>query len=315
VCVALYVGTAALVSAVFWLPLLWRYHMHVLNPLPMVWNTPELSLENAGAFLRSRPLLSLTTIAIGVGAWRLLHLVASRTDQAAGARLVLTIATATALGVSYTYGLEYLRMHGREWPALVPGFHFMYYLGAVASICFGLAWSWAVEGVIAWLPRRLVAWAPLLATTLLVGAVAWRTPSYAARQDVVDLRAGSLLTFSDASLRSMFDWVSRTGSRDDVFVADDQLSQHVIATAGRKVVAVGSDFSNPYVNWDQRRGDRDAMLGALGRADCSAFRTLASRYGVRYAAGDLSAGAGTWGACRLSMVLESGTWIIYRVND
>jgi hypothetical protein len=314
-CGAMYVGTAALVSAVFWLPLLWRYHMHILNPLPTVWNTPELSLESAGVFFRSRPLWSLTTIAIGVGAWRLLHLVASRTEQAAGARLVLTIAAATALGVSYTYGLEYLRMHGREWPALVPGFHFMYYLGAVASICFALACSWAVEGSMARLPRRLAAWAPLLATALLIGAVVGRTPSYAARPDVVDLRAGSLLTFSDASLQSMFDWISRTGSRDDVFVADDELSQHVIATAGRKVVAVGSDFSNPYVSWDQRRGDRDAMLDALGHADCSAFRTLALRYGVRYAAGDLSAGAGTWSACHLSTVWQSGTWVIYKQGD
>ena len=315
VCVALYVGTAALVSAVFWLPLLWRYHMHVVNPLPMVWNTPELSLESAGAFLRSRPLWSFTTIAIGAGAWRLLQLVAARTEESAGARLVLTIAAATALGVSYSYGLEYLRLHGREWPALVPGFHFMYYLGAVASICFALACHWAVERAIAWRPRLLSAWVPLLVTVLLIVAVAKRTPSYAARPDVVDMRAGSLQMFSDASLRSMFDWVSRTGSRDDVFAADDALSQHVIATAGRKVVAVGSHFSNPYVSWDQRRGDRDAMLDALRRADCLAFRALALRYGVRYAAGDLSAGAGTWSACRLSAVWQSGTWVIYRANE
>lgn len=58
--------------------------------------------------------------------------------------------------------------------------------------------------------------------------------------------------------------------------------RQVFATAGRKLVALDGFFSNPYVDLQVRRADRDAMFDLLASGESAQFLALASRYRVRY---------------------------------
>jgi hypothetical protein len=84
----------------------------------------------------------------------------------------------------------------------------------------------------------------------------------------------------------MYQWIVTSTNRFDVFIAPHNLGLSVIATAGRKVVALDSLFSNPFVNWEQRAHDQDEMIQSLERGAWTGFSTLAGHYRVRYIATD-----------------------------
>ena len=55
-----------------------------------------------------------------------------------------------------------------------------------------------------------------------------------------------------------------------------------VAPAGRQVVAVPQEFSNPYVDFASREADQRHMLHAFIRGDIDGFRSISSRYGVTH---------------------------------
>jgi hypothetical protein len=111
----------------------------------------------------------------------------------------------------------------------------------------------------------------------------------------------------------MREWILVSTNRLDVFVAPDNLGLSVIATAGRKVVALDETFSNPFVDWQQRHRDRDQMLKCLQKGDWAGFSSLARVYDVRYIATDTPIRTPGPPGCCLRRAWAGGQWTIYEV--
>ncbi len=81
---------------------------------------------------------------------------------------------------------------------------------------------------------------------------------------------------------ALHDWMRTATPVDSVFLAPDDLVQFVIGPSGRKVVAVGAAFSNPYLNHRQRAQDRDEMYAMILANDRQRFCDRAERYHVTH---------------------------------
>ena len=244
-----------------------------------------MSLDRVGQFLRTRPLTSpvsaLVLLGLVVLAWSAIR----RRERES--RVILTVAGISVAGVLYGYLVQYERLAGRLLPTVVPAFHFLYYVGAVAAAGFGIGCATLVRRAEQFFefarPSRsgMTSPAVIIATVVLVGSIVTTLPAYRARTDFTDFRDSSLTMFQAPALNAMREWLGPNASDQDVFLASDSLGQSVIATAGRKVVAVSKDFSSPYVNWESRRDARDEMFRRLASAEGRRFTELATRYEVR----------------------------------
>jgi hypothetical protein len=236
------------------------------------------------------------------------------------ARLLLTVAlTCVAfLIISYLTQTEWsrrARIHG-----IVPGHHFVYYLRAFEAIAYACGLmalaEWSRSALARWDRRwhRAGELALPLMTAVAIAAAVLEYPRYAQRFDFVGERIIAQRMFADKALLGMYDWLRQNTSSADVVLASPSLSQSVVATSGRKVVAVDKLFSNPYVDWGARAQDRDAMERSLERGEWTPFLTLAGRYRVGYVARRGRLPETPESSAILSVAWQQDEWVIYRIG-
>ena len=85
------------------------------------------------------------------------------------------------------------------------------------------------------------------------------------------------------------------------------LSLEVIAPAGRKVVGVTANWSNPYVDAAPRIADRDAMLADVAEGRVDEFERLADARGVTHVVG--------MGAVECGGMERIGLRLMYRFGE
>jgi len=201
----------------------------------------------------------------------------------------------------------------------VPTHHFWYYLTALTAVVFaygagviadvlgslGARWGGAVANV----AQHAM---PIL-TALVVLAAILRYPAFPLRYDFRAAEASRQM-FTDPDLLDMYRWVRLSTQWDDVFVAPTNLGQSVIGFSGRKVVAVGKFFSNPYVDWGTRLDDNVSMDRYLRLGDFDRFLVIASKYRVRYIARSGRLPDDLLTQPLLSIAWSSGPWVIYKVG-
>ena len=316
-CFVALVASAALVGAPWLSSVVGHYHLVIRNPAPAAWVYPAVALSALPDLLRAAIMPSPVGVIAGIG---LVYLYRSR--RALPARTIL-LAEATTLGFfAYSYVVQYAGSLGVTIPALVPGFHFLFYLRAFEAMTFGI-------GVV-WLGRWFAHHAARLVTSARRGsmeaaalaavfvalavAVGLTYNAYRLRPDFVAERANARRMFATPELRAMYQWIVTSTSRSDVFLAPHNLGLSVVGNAGRQVVALDAVFSNPFVNWEERARDQDEMMASLGRGDWTGFTTRARRYRVRYIAVDapLAAEPALLHCC-LNRAWSGGPWIIYQV--
>jgi hypothetical protein len=279
-----------------------------------------MNLAVLGSLLDWRSLTSPVVALVAVGL--AVISVKSLKHTESSARVTVVIGMIALCAVAYSYVVQYARSAGHTFPTVVPAFHFLYYLGAVSAICFGVGCVWLARTVTGGVTRitgsrsrhvaPAVAWS---ATFVLAVAIAVRMPTYRMRTDFTDFPQSSAEMFADPGLRDMQAWLFSNTDDQDVFLASDALGQSVIATAGRKVVAVSQDFSNPYVAWRPRRADRDEMFARILAGDGGRLSELALKYTVKYVASDEIFVPASLDACHLRRVWQSHQWSIYRFGD
>jgi hypothetical protein len=120
----------------------------------------------------------------------------------------------------------------------------------------------------------------------LLALVAVRLPSYASSRDVMEWRSESQRLALEHGRNALYMWILENTSPNDVFLASHDVGLFAVGAAGRKVVALHSVHSNPYVSYEQRTSDRDEMFEDLRAGDLGAFSALASKYRVTYLAVD-----------------------------
>ena len=83
-------------------------------------------------------------------------------------------------------------------------------------------------------------------------------------------------------MTELYDWALRHTGNEDVFLAAPLLGFYAISSAARKVVVLPRAYSNPYVDYPERKHDADRMYDYLRSGAVESFLALASNYQVRY---------------------------------
>ena len=311
-------GAAAAVVA---LPLLisiaGHYHLATRNRFPADYVAPGLELSRLNRFLGDEfaPTSGAVIVTIGLIGLAVRH-------RRSESRLLIAGSVLTAGLLTYSYATQYAQTSGGRLPALVPGWHFLFYLRAFEAMVFGIGAVTAADGVVALIDRvrgvpATRSAGPAIRALILVclaGCAVASYGTYLRRSDFIGERWSAQQMFTAPELVKMYEWIQRSTRYSDVFLAEDNLGLSVVATAGRKVVAVERFFSNPYVDWRRRSHDRDEMMALLSRGDWAGFTTIAFEYRVRYIATNRRVPVDLEQPCCLSKTWSAGEWRIYRVG-
>ncbi len=279
------IGSALTVAS----PLLWsilgRYHLKVLNPEPGAYVWRGTGLESLEAILvgaLARPVL-VGLVLLGVGELMMGRPQVSQRPE--GRRVILAwIAWGTAL-LAYALVQPGLADRGLSLPPLVPAFHFWALLGALASLLAADAIAWLGSRLASlWRTKASRQTSVSVAVTLGLGLAmaAAHYPSWRTRWEFTQARRVADFHGSCADRVAAHEWVRGFTRRNDVFLAEHDPGLRVVATAGRKLVAVDSGFSSPFVLLQPRTEAAERMLAALHPGGHETFHPLAVAYRVNY---------------------------------
>jgi hypothetical protein len=266
------VAVAAVVSLPFVAAIGWHYGFRVKHPVPLVWS--NLPTDDW------RPLMNLivsSTIVSVVSACGVVALALRRTHRRA---FVVVMAWLVASGglLAYTQlWLWWLIARGVGAPAIAPAHHFLMYLRAAGVMLFAVG---AVELIR--LIVRSERWRPWTAAAVAGAYAVTAYPAFAAREDFTTYRAVSQNETPLTELQALQPWLRAHTSVRDVFLTTQGAALTLVGPAGRRSVVSPMFFSNPYVDWEQRERDAEAMWQSLADGDCTRFSNLAAVYGVTF---------------------------------
>ncbi|MEO8359387.1 MAG: hypothetical protein ABI672_05100 [Vicinamibacteria bacterium] len=288
-------AVAATVAVVVSIPLLrsivLNYGLHIRNAEPLNWNWEPFDAINALSLAAENLHLPQFIALLGFAA------AAFRIRTRVNARILVAWPLSCLFLLFYSWTAAEARSRGLFLPNVSPAFHFVFWAKAAESALFGygvrqIAWLAASGGSALILRgRALRPKANLLAARALMGAsvigmAAVLAPSFAGRADLVSSRHRARKFASKPGWDFARAWIRENTHRDDVFLASDEMALFVVGPAGRKVVAVGPVFSNPYVRWEPRAVARDAMFESLSTGSMSAFLRFSREYPVTYVISD-----------------------------
>jgi hypothetical protein len=300
---AISVTTALIVSAPFWLPIMVRYQWSVKNDAAGGYVSPELDHHHVWGFLREFawrwPIL---VIAVGVPIWLVRkqsqnlrakqHQPTRALTESPERRGPITVGGTTVLTAWTTFSFLCLLMEVyRDSTVLqmvpipkAPSYHYLLSLTVALCIWFGIAINAIVRTV---LYRRDSRWGAAAVTILVVGLSAWSVPSWKDRSDFVQGRDTSQAIQAYFDDFAVVDWIRQNTRPDEKFLNLGQgLVQGVMlpGLAGRKSVSVNfREFSNPFVDYDERQKVAQQMADALRACQLTQFERLAREHGhVRY---------------------------------
>jgi hypothetical protein len=316
----LIVVSALVLSLPLLVTIVGRYRLHTLNVAPGSWVYDPLLMNNFGAFLKmaivNQPLL-VAGAALGV------IVLARRQDRRIERAIVLLWTLIAALLLGYSYLGQVAQQNGLTLPSIVPGFHFVFYLKAALAVLFGIGLLRACRFAAAILARDRAGWSvhtdkiahTALSLTLAI-LFAINLSFYLAREDFTTLRDSALAIGAQHDKIAAYEWVRHNTRPDTVFLSSDHLVTFVVGPAGRKVVAANQFFSNPYVDWQARSQDRDAMYAALESGDQTRYSQLAQKYGVAWiiASGNRVSSIDAGAAAFLDKVFSDGRVSVYRLR-
>jgi hypothetical protein len=275
---------ASAVASPFLWSILGRYHLRVVNPEPGAYVWPGTGLDSLGGILRGaldRPALIGLVLA---GVIALLVPGGASARSPAARRVIGAWAFWGVILLSYVFAQPALRSLGLPAPPLVPAFHFWALLGGLVSLVAGLGALWLGTGLASLLtprPERRSALVALVTVFLALGLAVASYPSWRTRDDFVATRRVAEFHSRMDRIRA-HEWIRRHTSVDDVFLAEHDAGLRVVATAGRRLVALDAGFSSPFVPWPPRAAAAARMLASLRPGGHEAFHPLAVEYHVSY---------------------------------
>jgi hypothetical protein len=280
---ALPTGIAFALSLPYTYPIWAAYGFHIRNPWPTWYVDPFISLERLPAFLWGCCSITTVLAAVGLGALLL------RRETREEAKLVTLALGVSMFLLAYCYVWQAVAASGANLPHLVPGHHSLLFLYAVKAVLFGYGSVYLVMAVtnkfsgkmggprIDGRVRQAMAGLLIAIAVLAVHYPKFRTwPDFTFTHD----RASYEGLYGDA--RATYDWVASNTNPDDVFLCEWDLAVRLVAPAGRKLVANMIWYSNIYVDFQERVGEKDALFKAIRDRDEAAFKPLAAKRDVRY---------------------------------
>lgn len=280
---------AACVAGPFLWCVVWHYRLAIRNPTPLAWSWGPAGIGEGLAFFLVRQ-SSWSTLLAAVG------LVASLRDGPEGARW-------PRRWLAISFGLFAYGFLGQRLPGLaayrlelMPHHHFWFYVKAAESALFG----WGVLAVAAGVGQvwslaaralgrpdvsieRLARSPALVASATLALLLPLSYPRFRDREYFrVGRRQAAAGTRPERS--EAVRWIRAHTGREDVFLTSDEAGLQLVGVAGRKSVAVGPFFSNPYVDRERRASARRLMLTRLRSGQYEDFDAMARPFGITYVA-------------------------------
>jgi hypothetical protein len=172
-------------------------------------------------------------------------------------------------------------------PDTIPAFHYFFYLKALQSIFFAFGFifllQWAVNKIAV---MRKKEFNPIISNNLFICAVLLYGilyyPIYSKRIDFIELKQQAIEKGNEKDKIEVYNFISKNIPLDNVLLCEHDLSLFPVMPTGIKMVSVETYFSNPYVSYDQRESDRNAMLSYLTTSAPGNAVKLFSDYDVSY---------------------------------
>ncbi|MFC2145928.1 hypothetical protein ACFLRT_01050 [Acidobacteriota bacterium] len=314
-----------ILSMIFLYFMVWHYRLKIVNPLPGSWQWPQLTLESLPVLLQKELLQILTLIA----AFGLIHWVMVKKDIAAK-KILLSWLLVCVVWAGYSVLKSNITM--LTLLPSVPIHHFYFYLKALAYIFFGFGivsifrLSWKVlknnRVFIIKFNRHLLnqrfQWKAELIFCIIAVVIlsVYIVFAYPLHKDVVETRIFPSSRIAQNYLIDAYNWIRQNTGNDDVFLCNNQFSMKVVAPAARKVVVTHGQFSNPFVDFDERNEDRNRMIEDMKSGDLLSFHRLCQKYKTKYVIGRVALLLKTHRYIRkyLKQVLGSGNVMIARIK-
>ncbi|MCF6283773.1 MAG: hypothetical protein L3K26_01085 [Candidatus Hydrogenedentes bacterium] len=278
--------TAFVVSLPFTISILFRYHLHIVNPVPTQWVWSGAALGNLPRLLKE--LVNWRTAIVLVGLYYVIRTRAPRPFKEAA---LLWPGVAMAFLV-YSYLVQWAARYEWTLPQITPGYHYVLYVTAAGHFFFGIGLVALVDGVIlrirCWMQKNPDAenrWmtlrsAVLLLVVLVLFATHYRSfrvwHGFTRERTVVQKRMAKTDNFAP------YHWIADNLDSNAVFLCDDQPGLLCVAVAGARVVAVAPHFMSPYVPYEPRAQARHALWEALRTGDAMTFQRIAAEYKVTH---------------------------------
>lgn len=172
-------------------------------------------------------------------------------------------------------------------PGIVPSFHFFFYLKALESVFFGIGMIVLFEylvtklkGMFKWSFAGKKADHTLLFCCIIIIIAVLYFPVYAKRDDFTFLRNKVLSKESNTDAIQVYSYIIQNMPDTTVILCEIDNSIFPVMATGRKMVAIYSTFSNPYISFEKRESDRNNMLSYLAAGKPESARELFETYSV-----------------------------------
>ena len=180
--------------------------------------------------------------------------------------------------------------YGIHLPGTVPAFHYFFYFKALQSVFYGVGFLFLFSKALEWVGSKIKdnsfgSWLQS-SKLLLVIAVLFCSliyfPFYVKRPDFVDYRQQAIEKQSDLDKMAVYQYILNHIPWDGVILCEKDPSLFPVMPAARKMVSTAFTFSNPYLDFQKREGDRINMLTYLRTGDENAAARLMKEYDVGY---------------------------------
>jgi hypothetical protein len=323
------VGIVSLtVASPFLGPLLVRYHLTVLNHGPSQHEPPGFGLVYIPMNLICfRALIAAVGAAI-LALWRYLppwfgQAASQVRPDAPRAMILLTLVVSPAVFLAYGLLAQFLFHRGLTLQRVLPTYHFQLYAKAAESLLFGLGLAAIARQVAIWWrgptweSARVERW---LLAGMLFAVVAMQFPGHLHGRELVAFREDSLRIAALTDRNALYVWLLEQTEPTDVFLTDMETAMWAVSAADRKVVALNDQYSNIYVNYEERAEDLKRFYASLRDSDSATFNALAAKYRLTHVI--LAEKTPTW--CRVppelltsdrfSLVYKEPRYAVYRLK-
>ena len=178
------------------------------------------------------------------------------------------------------------RHYGIHLPGTVPSFHYFYYLKAVQSVFFGLGFIFLIQTVYQWIRNKISLTKNYLDPAIIFAVLLYAAinlPSYTSRYDFVFFREQILIKEKEQDRIDAYHYIVQNIPSDKVILCEEGgPSLFPVMPTGRKMVSIGISYSNPYVDFFKREGDRNDMILFLKTGQPVSAKNLFDKYKVSF---------------------------------
>ncbi|CAN5502426.1 hypothetical protein BH09BAC6_BH09BAC6_22240 [soil metagenome] len=172
-------------------------------------------------------------------------------------------------------------------PDTIPALHYFFYLKGLQSVLFGFGFIFLITPVIDFIKNRYASKHPVVNSTnllvmffLLYALVYY--PIYSKRNDFTEPRQQALAKEKEADKLDIYYFITKNLPLDNVILCERDQSLFPVMATGMKMVSIEVYFSNPYISYEKREGDRADMLSFLTTAMPQSAKKLFAEYKVKY---------------------------------